>query len=584
MGDKSIPKRLGVITGVIALLLVGATSIQAAGFGRILGSLKDEKGLPLPGADVSLLAVKSPSKVFSVQTDPRGKFRLEKLPPGEYAVKIAPSGFKPVVRPSVRVSTGHSTPLHLILQLTEFVAMDPDPRNWDLRTVLRAAPDRRLIFRDQDGPVPGLEEERSPYSALFRNSAFRVSTAHGEPYSDRRLARPGFSFAYAPVTFLNSKYTAAGVWNPVDNSAWKLKNSLDYRLTDRQGLRLSVGYGKTGLFAVRNDLAARGARAGDGREDFHLAQSMSLSAESQMRFSKVLTVAYGLGYDQVRGFETRTYLHPEAQVTWTPDADWLVRGLITARREQASATLDLPDGESIALNDPLSVVQAGRQVLWHGNRHYEVGFIRRLPDYSELSVSAFADRTLGRAPILGTAGSTPGAIRTRLFQLEDQQGDSEGLRVAYGRQWLEGLHGSVAYVLATGVEAPRGGRLVPLSRELLMDLHRRGSFHLISAQIETGLSRTGTHVTTIFKWMPRKPVNTLDLFSDTWDVANAGVNLFIRQDLPLPLLQNLLSGWEASVDVRNLLDQNNGVVITSSGETIILKTPRSFRGGILFRF
>lgn len=576
-------KRLGVIAGAIAFLVSGGSVGLAAGFGKILGTIKNEQGLPLSGADISALAVKAPAKLVTVQTDSHGKFRIEKLPPGEYAIRISQKGYQPVTRPPVRVAPGHSTALNLILHLAEFVTSDPNPNNWDIRTALKASQDRRLIFRDRDGVGDGAEWEGSGSTELLKNSAVRVSSSLGDPYSDRRMSKPSLSFAYAPLTSLNGKYTVAGQWNPVDSSAWRIKNSLDFRLSERQTLRLSTGFGKTGQFATNAVRRPQASPEGHGGE-FSLVQTFDVTAESRTRLSDYLTIAYGIGYDQVRSFETRTYAHPEIDVMLAPRPNWLVRGRITSRRDTVASTLWLPDGEAVQLNEPLSLVQAGRQVLISGTQHYEVALSRRMPDRSELSISTYADRSIDRMPVITNVMRANGQIRPRLFQLNDRQADSDGVRIAFSKQLCDALSGSVAYVYATGVEAQKDAAPIPLSREYLMDLNRRGSFHLISARVEAGISKTRTHITTVLKWMPRKPINTLDQYSDTWDVANGGVNLFIRQSLPLPLFLNLLSGWEAAVDMRNLLDQNNGSLATSSKDTIVLKNPRSFRGGILFRF
>ncbi|MBI3655131.1 MAG: carboxypeptidase regulatory-like domain-containing protein [Acidobacteria bacterium] len=579
-------KRLGGIIYAVVLMMAFESSAWAAGYGKILGSLRSEKGLPLAGTEVSLVALTSPARLITVLSDTRGQFRINKLPPGEYSIKISQKGYLPILRPPVKVASGHSTPLHLILQLAEFIGQTPDPNNWDIGTVLRAGQDRRMIFRDHEGSASGdivIEKDRAGNDSPLKNSALRITTALGDSRADRRFTKPGISFAYAPLSFVNSKYTVGAQWNPVDNATWKIKNHLDFRLTDQQDFRVSVGLGKTGLFASRN--AARARRQNfESPNDFSLVQTFAFSAENHINLSNFLSVVYGVGFDQIRALETRSFFHPEVHVVLTPNVDWLLRGIMTARRDQESSTLVLPEGEPFRLNDALSVFPAGRQIIFNGVRHYEIGVARRFADQSEVAISGYADRMSGRTPLFGFDQMGNGQVIPRLFQMGPTQSDSEGLRIVYSRRLFDALSGSVAYVYATGTELQRDAVLIPLTKEWLMDLNRRGFFHLVSTQIDTSISKTGTRITTILKWMPRRPLNTMDQFSDRWDVANSGVNLFIRQYLPLPLFLNLLSGWEASVDVRNLIDQNSGSSISSAKDTIILKNPRSVRGGILFRF
>ncbi len=87
-------------------------------------------------------------------------------------------------------------------------------------------------------------------------------------------------------------------------------------------------------------------------------------------------------------------------------------------------------------------------------------------------------------------------------------------------------------------------------------------------------------------------INTLDGYSDVYETGNQGLNFFVRQIIPVPVgilnfvgLDFLASPrLEALLDVRNLTNDNVGVIRTNQGDVVLIRAPRSVRGGIAFRF
>jgi hypothetical protein len=88
---------------VAVLLLAGVLSAQAPTAGRIIGTVKDDQGGPLPGVAVE---AKSPRLVgtAATTTDMSGTYRLLALPPGTYTVAFTLPGFQPVVREGIVLS------------------------------------------------------------------------------------------------------------------------------------------------------------------------------------------------------------------------------------------------------------------------------------------------------------------------------------------------------------------------------------------------------------------------------------------------------------------------------------------------
>ena len=89
-------KSLGLALAAV-LLLAGVLSAQAPTAGRIIGTILDDQGAPIPGVSVQ---AKSPRLVGTAATvsDVNGAYRLLALPPGTYTITCTLQGFSDIVR------------------------------------------------------------------------------------------------------------------------------------------------------------------------------------------------------------------------------------------------------------------------------------------------------------------------------------------------------------------------------------------------------------------------------------------------------------------------------------------------------
>jgi len=85
--------RRGVIT--FALLTLVAASASAQNVGTITGSVKDQQGLAVPGATVTLVNRISQANQNAV-TDEQGRFTLNNVAYGTYVLNVSLEGFTPV--------------------------------------------------------------------------------------------------------------------------------------------------------------------------------------------------------------------------------------------------------------------------------------------------------------------------------------------------------------------------------------------------------------------------------------------------------------------------------------------------------
>jgi hypothetical protein len=79
------------------LLLAGVLSAQAPTGGRIIGTISDDQGGPLPGVTVEAKGLRLVGTAATV-SDSNGTYRLLALPPGTYTVSFNLQGFASVVR------------------------------------------------------------------------------------------------------------------------------------------------------------------------------------------------------------------------------------------------------------------------------------------------------------------------------------------------------------------------------------------------------------------------------------------------------------------------------------------------------
>jgi hypothetical protein len=96
----------------VAILGIASGAFAQSQTGNVYGSVKDEKGEPLPGVTLTLSGGGAPSIQVS---DAQGQFRFIGIYPGTYKLEGALQGFSPIVYPSLIVNLNRNTTVELAM-------------------------------------------------------------------------------------------------------------------------------------------------------------------------------------------------------------------------------------------------------------------------------------------------------------------------------------------------------------------------------------------------------------------------------------------------------------------------------------
>jgi hypothetical protein len=103
---------------LVVALAVGATSVEAALTGVILGKIVDSNGNPIPGVHV-IVSGPNLQGVREDYTTEAGTFRIPELPPGLYTVRAEMMGLQTIEQPNIKVALNKTTKLTLEMRVAE---------------------------------------------------------------------------------------------------------------------------------------------------------------------------------------------------------------------------------------------------------------------------------------------------------------------------------------------------------------------------------------------------------------------------------------------------------------------------------
>ncbi len=586
-------RRLFSLVLIVFALASTQVLLEAKAGGKISGKVSDGAGEGLAGAVITLFRENGEGGTISfTRSDRRGAYSMANLSPGSYYLQVSREGYRPITNSNIGIASGKSVTLNVVLQtFVDFISADPDPRNWDLESVVRSTSDRRLIFRNL--PISAPDDEVLPVAeepAFKRGAVLEVATNSGMG-NDNYFVSPNSgqngvvsNFAYTEPITGSGRMTFSGQFNSGSDPFWQVRDTFHYRTDPGRDLSFSVGYGRLGLNDAGMTSLVQPAEFLN-RDPYLRDSGIQLVDVGLAGHSQVLDgigIDYGFDLTRVNSGATRSFLSPYFQLVISPADTWLLKAAMASRRTSDSNTVYLPDGAPLNLTQPIYIAKINGEVHVSQFKHGELAVEKMLPGSASIEVAVYEDHMNGPGvPFLVTA-VCPGCGDPLVAQLREDQTAQHGLRIVANRRILDFLTGSIAYVYGTGTAVRVDGTSITseeLARDLLAYMHR-SYYHSFTSQLSANFRKTRTSVTAIFRWYPGTPITPIDLFADRADVFSKGANFMVRQALPFPEFMSSVGHWEALVDIRNLFDQGNSLIPTSDGELSITRNPRSLRFGL----
>ena len=100
-------------------ILLGSLALRSPGqavSGNIIGTVTDQSGAAVPGAQVSIVNVNTNAS-YQATTNDSGNYTGANLPPGNYIVTITKTGFQKVVQQNVTVLVSQSARVDASLKI-----------------------------------------------------------------------------------------------------------------------------------------------------------------------------------------------------------------------------------------------------------------------------------------------------------------------------------------------------------------------------------------------------------------------------------------------------------------------------------
>ncbi len=569
-------RRLLIFDFLLVFLISTLTAAPAA---ELRGVLKDQGGNPIANLAFSLIRAGIRQ---SLKSDHFGNFIFENPAAGEYTVQVDNPHFRPVSGATVTVKPGEGALLTVVLQQVFDVDQTrPVPKNDEVRTILRNSTDGRLIFRDNPNLTAGSVESVSLTRSngvveLYSGSGWGAGDFSVFPVSP--YAGMLTSFAYAEDLGGSLSYVFAGQFASGEDSLWKVRNSMHYRLGKNQNLEMLLGYTRLAFNSPNLVFVNDPARLGQNSEFINAvgsAKVMALGLRHSWNPTDEFSLAYGLEVDRLTASAADTFASPVLEASWKAWKGGEIVARVTSKRLTRYNTLVLPNGNVADVADALYLTKVGDKVRIGTNRHYEISGSQQVgPARAELSL--FLDQLRGGNPYLVFS---PGQSDRAAYDLPFRTNEQRGFRAAVSAG-TDLLNYGIDYVYggALGFDQP------VRSMKSIQDALRTHQYHAITGRVQTTVPRIHTVVAGVVRVVPGKPLSTVDLFHDTSNISNQSVNFFVRQVIPFPDLLGFSPRLEALLDLRNLLNQDIGLLHTELGDVVVVRNPRTVRGGIAVNF
>jgi hypothetical protein len=587
--------------------------------GAINGVVSDERGGPLPGAMVSVIGTTAAMTL----TDASGRFVLDKLPAGDYALRAHLAGFAASNREMVRVTGNAAAPYRLQLRrlaAAVATATDAEPltarpivaAGFSLPPVTSAEPDEaatedhphtdtawrlrhatRSILKDSANAVliPA-EGTDIPADSIFAQSKDLAVSLASSLFGDRpfsgevNLLTTG---AFAPGSVFSGDAlprgvaylaigapTGAGDWtlraamSEGDLASWIVAGSFVSRRGSLHSYDVGLSY-STQEYQGGNPVALAAVR--DGSRNVG-----EVYAVDRWTVAPGVSVEYGGRYARYDYLQRPGLFSPRAGFTLEPAKGTRVTAVLEQRMVAPGAEEFLATGLAGPWLPPERTFSPlpGDRMQVERARGVDVALEHEFAGGYVIGVNRFFQGVDNQLMTLFGLDAPAGARSVGHYYVASAGAfDAKGWGIRVAAPFSKRLHGAVDYTLTQSRWTSRGD-LAPWAGQGPARSDAEG-IHDITTSWQADIAETATRVFLLYKVSSGYARRSLDLSDSGLD---GRFDLQVNQGLPFGLGN---TKWEVLLGVRNLFrDPNEPASVYD--ELLVVRPPKRVVGGFLVRF
>ena len=550
------------------LIALGAVPVCGAVTGSVSGLVRDSSGVPQIGAQVQLLRPDM-TVVASVYTNSQGRFKIPAIFPGRYSLKAMGMSYLPSLRENVHVhaATIVNLTLNTLYEVMQWLPSEPrtgDTQKDDWAWTLRSAANRPLLRWLEDGPLVVVSDGTGSTPKLkARLMATGQAGTFGE--SGERFS------ATVEDTPADSRELIARV-----DFAPNTDGAMESMLGFRQDLGFAGSVQSVAAVSVHPEIEGANGQTGLEEAAIRTWETMHLGDEFDVEVGSTEV----MGRFAEQSSDTVMATLPNASVDWRGGHQTVGYRVATFQsgpnqHEETQAAAWMP---AFSLRNGQLVIERGL--------HQEISWERRT-DVSGMAVRVFSDSI--RNPALEAMGHfAPGSIAASTALTDGPSGmlrvagpnfSSQGIVATVERRLPGGNNVRLSYANGNAVVMAALPRPAEMAQVLGTAHPRRAQTYSIS--LSGTLDGTGTRWRASYRWQPEDTVTQVAPFAQ--DAAEPYLNLRLRQ--PIHVSRDGYGGFEALLDVRNMLAEGYQPFILSDGSLLVFaQGQRSIRGGLAFTF
>lgn len=547
---------------ILVLLIFGSLAATAAvNPGVVAGYVRDVAGKPQMGALVEILSPHAADLV--THTDAHGGFAFSGLLPGLYTVKISAPSFLPTIREKIRLHSGASVLLNLTLN-TLFDSLQLEPKHTgaarasnDWRWALRAMANRPILRFADDAPLAPGEDDRRWHAGIALLSSIRNESVAGGTSASFHLER------------------SARQRRSQQPFRWTLNGAIGSAANPSAALRAT--YTRPQPNGSRPELTVTARRfASVGGQP--AIQSLGLAAANRILLGEWLELAVGGETQMMQYRHLELRLNPSAVLSLSASPDLLIQYRFATSVPEAFGD----EATGLSETNPHLTIGARGQRLERA-MHHELSLARRFGAH-KLQLAVYHDSL--RDDALAASVARPSADVTatligdpfsNLFYFNGGDWRTTGLRAVYAHPLFDGLDVTVDYAYGGTLVAPASLHDLTQAAGKLTTVRR----HSLAAQLSGTVPHANTQLRASYRWTSGEALTPVDWCNVSPGRAEPFLSLLLRQ----PLSHIFPAGFEALVEIQNLLDQGYRPMLSTDGETLyLIQGERIIRAGLVFNF